>query len=128
MVLIDSSCWIEALRRHGNVQIREEVHQLILKGEAGWCDLIRVELWVGARGLEERKTLRAFEADLITFPLDQQVWSKACQLAEKSRDAGKTIPATDLIIAACAWRHRVPLKHHDAHLTFLLELISKDEM
>ncbi len=123
MVLIDSSWWIEALRRHGNSQIREEVRELILKGEAGWCDLIRVELWVGARGTEDRKTLHELEADLITFPLDHQVWSKACLLAEKSRAAGKTIPATDLVIAACAWRHRVPLKHHDAHLTFLLGLI-----
>jgi predicted nucleic acid-binding protein len=36
--------------------------------------------------------------------------------------AGKTAPAVDVLIAACARHHRVALEHADSHFDFLLTL------
>ena len=50
MKLIDTSSWIDALRRDGDPQIRARVVALMASGEAAWCDLVRLELWNGLRG------------------------------------------------------------------------------
>lgn len=51
MILINTSCWVHALRRAGNPVIRARVKALMEAGEAAWCPPIRLELWngVGAR-------------------------------------------------------------------------------
>ena len=55
-------------------------------------------------------------ASLPSLSIDDAVWSTARELALTARDQGHTIPATDLVIAACARRHGVGLEHHDSHL------------
>jgi len=47
-------------------------------------------------------------------------------LAERCRSAGNTVPATDLIIAACALVHGADVEHCDAHLTAIIDLARKD--
>jgi predicted nucleic acid-binding protein len=43
-------------------------------------------------------------------------------LARKCRAAGLTVPATDLLIAACALHHRLEVEHNDEHLPNVLPL------
>ena len=50
LTLIDTSSWIEALRRSGRAEVRERVARLMSEGRAAWCDLVALELWNGARG------------------------------------------------------------------------------
>jgi predicted nucleic acid-binding protein len=40
----------------------------------------------------------------------------------RARRSGKTIPATDILIAACARRHGVELEHADQHFAALAAL------
>ncbi len=49
-------------------------------------------------------------------------WQTARELAQKCRKSGKTIPATDLLIASCALVHHVPVEHQDAHLDTALQI------
>ena len=58
LTLIDTSCWIEALRVSGDPVIREKVKELLIEGRAAWCDMVLLELWNGARGDAERKMLK----------------------------------------------------------------------
>jgi predicted nucleic acid-binding protein len=46
--------------------------------------------------------------------IDEAVWSRARDLARRCSVAGLTVPATDLLIAACAERHGTRLEHADA--------------
>ena len=34
LTLIDTSSWVEALRRQGDKQVRERVHKLLVEGQA----------------------------------------------------------------------------------------------
>ncbi|MEP6955474.1 MAG: PIN domain-containing protein [Chthoniobacterales bacterium] len=118
--LIDTSCWIPALRRGGDPAIRERVRAAIESGEAVWCAPIRVELWMGTRRDEEARVLRAYEEMLPQLPITPEVWQRACILAERCRRRGKTVPSMDAVIAACALVHKVELMHVDAHFEHLL--------
>ena len=120
MKLIDTSYWIPALRRHGDVAIRERVRELIEAGQAAWCAPVRLELWVGVRSDDEARVMRMYEQILPDLPITPDVWQRACDLAERSRRAGRTVPAMDALIAACAVHHGVGLMYADAHFEHLL--------
>ena len=122
MTLLDTSCWVHAIRRKGDPAIRALVQNLLKEGRAAWCPIVRLELWNGVGGDKDRAILREMEQTIPELSIDDEVWLEACDLAERCRRAGKTAPATDLLIAACARRHKVPLEHADRHLDLLGKL------
>jgi len=122
MKLIDTSSWIDAMRRDGDADVRARVQALMQSGEAAWCDFVRLELWNGLRGAAERKQMEALEVDVTRLPTTDAVWDRARELARRARAAGLTVPGADLLIAACAWEHGVEMEHDDAHLTALAAL------
>jgi len=75
---------------------------------------VRLELWNGAGGDRERKVLREFERLIPELAMTAEVWDDAFDLARRCRAAGVTAPATDILIAACAWRHGAELEHADS--------------
>ena len=75
--------------------------------------MIRLELWSGARGEREKKVLREFERLVPELPTTADVWESAFELARVCRTAGVTVPATDVLIFACATEHGVELEHAD---------------
>lgn len=122
MKLIDTSSWVDAMRRDSDPEIKARVVALVRDGTAAWCDMVRLELWNGLRGAAERKQMEDMEADIIHLATDDAVWAKARLLTQRARAKGLTVPATDIVIAACAWEHGVELEHDDAHLTALAAL------
>ncbi len=114
-VLIDTSAWVEALRREGEAEVRSQVAALVTSGQAVFCDLVLLELWNGARGAQEQKVLRGLERDLEKVETSAEVWDLASDLARRCRATGITVPATDLLVAAIARHHQIPLLHRDAH-------------
>jgi len=54
MVLIDSSAWVEALRRKGRLEVKLAVETLLEAYEAQWCSPVRLEVLGGARASERR--------------------------------------------------------------------------
>lgn len=127
MILVDSSSWIHFLRPDGDAVVRARVSQALREGEACWCDMIRLELWNGAGGERERAVLRDFERVLTLLPIDDAVWSTARTLAREARRRGITVPATDLLIAACARRHGAQLESADADFKRLEGLVGSEK-
>ena len=113
MILIDSSVWIEALRERGSIETKRRVHEHLQSGRACWMPMIRLELWNGARGENEKRALREFEGVLSDLEVGPQVWEVASDLARRARAAGLTVPAADLLIVACARHHAC--SHARAH-------------
>ena len=122
MKLVDSSAWVHCLRRRGQADIVDRVRQLMQSGEAAWCPAIRLELWNGVGDESDRKALRDFDQTLPELPIPDEVWAEACALASRCRKAGKTAPAIDVLIAACARHHGVDVEHADSHFDFLMTL------
>ena len=122
MTLIDTSAWIEQLRRGGDAAVRRQVETLLAAGDGAWCPLVRLELWNGARGTAERSVLKEMETTLPSLEIDVAVWDRAVALAAGARERGITVPATDLLVAACARHHGVALLHYDGHFDLIAEL------
>jgi predicted nucleic acid-binding protein len=119
VTVIDSSSWIEMLRPGGRADVRDRVQDRLRAGEACLVPMVRLELWNGARGEKERKALKEFEEALPELEINQDVWNEACDLARRARSAGLTVPATDLLIVACARHHEADIEAIDPHFAQL---------
>lgn len=114
-ILVDTSAWIDALRRDGDPDVRALVRAATVEGRAVLCDMVLLELWNGAHGAGEQRLLRELERDLEKVPTSPDVWETALDLARTCRSGGVTAPATDLLIAACAEHHGLDILHRDSH-------------
>lgn len=113
MVLVDTSSWIHFLRPDGSPAVRARVERALKDGDACWCPIVSLELWNGAGGERERAVLRQFERVLEVLSIDDAVWALARSLAREARRRGITVPATDLLISACARHHGAELEAAD---------------
>jgi predicted nucleic acid-binding protein len=126
MILVDTSSWIHFLRPDGDGDVRARVESTLRAGTARWCPLVRLELWNGAGGERERKVLREFERVIPELAIDDAVWSEARDLARRCRAAGVTVPATDILIAACAGHHGAQLEHADGDFDAIARVSARD--
>jgi predicted nucleic acid-binding protein len=124
-VLIDTSAWVESMREAGDERVRSLVQAAVRSGRACLCDFVLLELWNGIGGESERRWLAKLERRLETVPSDAHVWSEARRLAEETRRRGLTIPASDLLIAACARAHGLDLLQRDAHFDRLAAAVGE---
>ena len=110
------------LRPSGDPGARARVEAALTSGQARWCPPVQLELWSGARGHREKRVLREFARALPELPIDDAVWKRAYDLARRARDRGVTVPAIDVIIAACALRHGATLESTDADFESLISV------
>lgn len=128
IVLIDTSSWIEALRAEGRGDVRKNVKDLMTEGRAAWCDMVAIELWNGAKGDYEKQKLSELEKEITCLQTNQAVWLRARLLAKACRKAGRTVPAADLIITACALFYNAGIEHCDSHIDSILKVQAAGKM
>lgn len=121
MVLVDSSVWIEAARRRGDLATKVSLRALLDEYAAAWCSPVRLEVLGGARR-EERRALETFFACLPHAECREPEWQSAKFLAWRARDAGHTFPWNDLLISATAAARGWRLYGRDAHFAKLATL------
>ena len=92
--------------------------------EARICSIVMLELWNGACGQRERETLEELGCAVPELVIDSDVWHESYELARKARSEGVTIPATDILIAACAKYHGAIIETSDADFQLLQSVIS----
>lgn len=124
LVLVDTSSWIHFLRVGGDVDTRTRVSAALEAGTARWCAMVRLELWNGARGEHEKKVLREFERLVPELPTVAAVWDGAFELSRRCRTASLTVPATDVLIFACAQHYGAALEHADEDFVRVSGVIS----
>ena len=120
--LIDTSAWIEALRQHGDPAVSGAVGRALESGHAVTCRMVLLELWNGTGSDRDRKAIRKLEETLEVLEIGDGTWLRAAALARACRAAGQTIPATDLLIAACAAEHGAEVLHRDVHFDTVARL------
>jgi predicted nucleic acid-binding protein len=112
LILIDTSVWVEVLRKPSRLQL-EEV--------AGWeeittCLPVVQELLQGIRDPQAYRFAREamLSLPLVEAPLRTEVFLEAAELFRTARRAGLTVSSGfDCLIAACALRNGLILVHRD---------------
>jgi predicted nucleic acid-binding protein len=118
MVIVDTSVWIEASRRDGNLAYKVGLENLLEAYEAAWCSPIKLEFMGGARK-EDRKKL-AFWFDSIPYrSADENHWDLAKINTWKLRDLGLTIPWNDILIASIALDYDLRVYAKDTHFEIM---------
>lgn len=120
MVLVDSSVWIEALRRQGRLEVKLALEGLLDVYEAQWCTPVRLEVLGGAKAGERGRLGRHFAA-IPYRACTEADWDRAIALAWRLRDHGLTVPWLDVVIAALALHDTVRLYALDAHFARMAE-------
>lgn len=114
IALADSSIWVSAIRRRDLGFL-----SAVERGEIAVCGPVVLELLVGAPNADTVGAWRIALAGLPQLPIDEAVTERAEQVVELLADqrggGHRGVPASDLLIAACAERAEVPVIHADAH-------------
>lgn len=121
-VLVDTSSWIELLREGGRRKIADRVELLYTDGRACINEIILLELWNGARGEYEKRLIEEIQETATILPINSSVWEVAYALSVQARDAGNTVPITDLLVFATAAHYKVSVDHCDQHFEMLDKL------
>ena len=116
MKLVDSSAWVEFLRRKGDPKVKLIVARLLEAEQAAYTCPVRFELLSGARPGEESDLEQAFALS-HHFPFQQDDWPEAARLERQFRAKGLIIPRNDLFVATVAIRTGLAILCRDAHFS-----------
>ncbi len=113
MHLVDTSVWIEFLRRKGSRQIQAELQPLIRSGGVAITEWVILELMTGLRSNENAANLLARLTPIQRLSLAEDGWPRAWDLAARLRKKGVTVSAADCLIATVALSRDATLIHCD---------------
>ncbi len=116
MKLVDSSAWVEFLRRKGDPGIKHIVARLLQADQAAFTCPIRFELLSGVKSGEEKDLEQAFALS-HHFPFEPADWQEAARLERQLRARGLSVPRNDLFVATVAIRTGLVILCRDAHFT-----------
>lgn len=118
MVLVDSSVWIEALRRDGRLDVKLALENLLEEYEAAWCGPVKLEVLGGARS-REREKLETHFSCIPYFQMKDNAWDAAKKLAWRLRDRGCITPWNDVLIAALSMQAICRIYTVDKHFQMM---------
>jgi tRNA(fMet)-specific endonuclease VapC len=113
-VIVDTSVWVEFLRG-GKGRNANAVEDLVRSSQAVTCGVVLAELLAGVRNADERNQLQEALAGLDYVETKEQTWRRAGELAAELRSRGRTLPMTDLIVAALSIEHGLSVLTANRH-------------
>ncbi len=122
MVLVDSSVWIEAARRKGDLACKVALESLLEGYEAAWCSTVRLEVLGGARK-QERKRLADNFAVIPYVQVTETSWELALGNAWRLQDVGLQVPWNDVLIASVSVEHGWRVYARDKHFDLMSQAI-----
>lgn len=122
MGLVDTSAWVEFLRRKGEAKAKAAVARMLATEQAAYTCPIRFELLSGASPAAgpDLELVSRFSQHV---PFEQEDWTEAAALERKLRAKGLTPPRNDLFVAAVAIRVEVPVVCRDAHFEAMRQVL-----
>jgi predicted nucleic acid-binding protein len=122
MVIVDSSIWIEAARRSGDIGAKVALECLLGEYEAVLCAPVRLEVLGGARKEERHEMDAGFQSIPFLHVLDKD-WLAALKHAWAVRDRGISVPWNDLLIATLAVRTGFRVFARDKHFEAMAPIL-----
>jgi predicted nucleic acid-binding protein len=123
VVLVDSSAWIEAVRAGGDPEMERQVGNLIGTGRAAMTEPVWMELYQGIRNKREEVRLEATRNLCVWLEFDAACWQLAAQTARACLRSGTNVPIGDILVDACARRHKVELLERDRHFAMIAKAV-----
>jgi len=123
MVLVDSSIWIEAARRQGDLACKVALESLLEEYEAAYCSPVRLEVLGGARK-EKRRAMAAGFSVIPYIQVRETTWDLALQNGWRLRDAGVQVPWNDLLIASASIEQGCRVFARDKHFEAMKNVIA----
>lgn len=123
MVLVDSSVWIEAARREGDLAYKVGLEGLLEAAESLLCGPVRLEVLGGAR-IQDRKRLSVYFDCIPYKAIDDSAWDYAKACAWQLRDKGQTIPWNDILIASLSLRWDCRVYAKDQHFEIMRDVLA----
>ncbi|MCA9413141.1 MAG: PIN domain-containing protein [Candidatus Omnitrophica bacterium] len=120
MILIDTSVWVEFFRKKGDSLVKDRLEDLITSREAAITGPVIFEILAGARP-EEIGTISEVFAFCEDLEFGPDTWVLAGHLFHALREKGKTVPKSDVLIAALSLESKTPLLCRDRHFDMIRE-------
>jgi predicted nucleic acid-binding protein len=114
VVVVDSSVWIEAARREGDLACKVALEALLEEYEATLSSPVRLEVLGGARRAD-RERLEGYFAVLPYHAIEERDWRAAERNSWALRDAGQAVPWNDILVASLALRLACRVYARDRH-------------
>jgi predicted nucleic acid-binding protein len=122
MVLVDSSIWIEATRRQGDLLCKVALAALLEEYEAAACSPVLLEVLGGARK-EERKRMQEDFSVVPHIQAGPKDWAAAIENAWKLRDHGHALPWNDVLIGTIGLRRQLCVYSIDKHFFVMRDIL-----
>jgi predicted nucleic acid-binding protein len=113
VVLVDSSFFIQRFRDRSDPLL--ELATYAGAWDLATCGMVKLEVCRGLRVPVVRSRYEARFAEMQYAPTNFSTWEHAARLAYELDRNGKTLPASDLVIAACALAINAPILTFDRH-------------
>lgn len=120
LILPDSNVYIDATR--AGVDPFKQFAAHLEECEFATCGMVVLEV---CRGFREPSLLQRFRERfgvMIFIPTNNVIWERATHLAWTLDRRGRTLPAQDLLIAACALHAGATVLTRDAHFRAIPDL------
>ncbi|MGD0918891.1 MAG: PIN domain-containing protein [Thermodesulfobacteriota bacterium] len=113
-VLIDTSGWICFFARRGYEDMKKVISILLDEDRVAIAGPIFVELFQGARDIEEKQNIRDYAKGLHWLHVTDEHWYKSAELTFQLRRKGITSSIIDVLIAILAMDYQCTLLHKDS--------------
>ncbi|MBI5234703.1 MAG: PIN domain-containing protein [Deltaproteobacteria bacterium] len=120
-VIADSCAWIGYFRREAS-DLKETLERLLISGSVVICGVVMYELSQGLKSDKERSLVTDAMQSLRYVEMSPVLWLKAADVAGALRRRGKTVPLSDVIIAALAMEHNLAVLTVDKHFNLIENL------
>lgn len=101
MVIIDSTVWVDALRRRGSLETKVSLEALLQVFEAELCAHVRLEVLSAARK-RDRALLQQHFSTLPNREIASEDWDRAIAYSWELRDRGVDVPWNCILTASLA--------------------------
>jgi len=120
-VLPDTCAWIEYFKP-GASSLKQTLERLLLNDAVFVCGPVLYELTQGVKSDKEKNAVIEALKSLEYIEMSEDLWIKAGELSSSLRKKGKTIPFSDILIAAVAIENNLSVLTIDRHFEEIEEV------
>lgn len=117
-VLIDTSAWVDFFTRSAS-RAAGVVDRLLEEERGCVTGVVMAELLRRARSAQARDLLLATLQSLMFLETTRDIWMASGSLAASLSQAGRSLPLTDIVIAAVAHAYDCAIYTTDAHFNHI---------
>ena len=126
MLIVDTSLWVDFLRRHTSEDVRLFIQQALREQTAAYNCVIAMELRAGCRNPGEEAVIRELLDLGRHIKVECVHWDVAADLLKHLHKSGHKVPLSDVLTAAVAIQNNLPIACRDKHFESIRKYGARD--